>query len=736
VTSRAVRRLAATVVASATLLAAATRARADDASELEALLGDSIVSTASRAAEGESAAPATTTTLTAEDLRRYGIHSLDEAINYLALGMVTQNPLHSVDVGARGVLLTSDFGNHVLLLVDGHAVNEQWDGTAYFERGAAIPMELVDHIELTLGPGSVLYGSNAMLGVVHVVTKRAKDWDGLHLVAETELLTSGRLALGFGKELRLFGRPAEVTAMVEYYTQDGPTFTFGPQRYGDDAVTGAPKRFTPDGPGGVWGGSASRSYYTRIPSAYARLVVDNVELSVRAASYKRGTPYPNLFNVFSGDFDDPGTFERDRWMSFDLKHRAALSSTATLRSRLYGDIYEYDQEINSSAAEDCLEGQVQGCHKSVIGRSRWIGAEEQLSVDWLSDRSLVTLLGADARLRHVEGTLDVVDAVTGANPHAVSPYTRTEYAVGLYGQQWWRPTRAWGLNAGLRFDADERFGTKLSPRATTVLDVWSGGTLKGIYAEAFRSPTAYETSYADPSDQIAARDLKPETVRSVEVSFEQRFGFQRLLFGAFRSWWSDMVLLESLSEAQIGTAVASGQLDASTVSAVQYANVSSIDDYGFNAGAEGAVLTQSLRYAINLTGAIARRSLPDGSKVPLTVAPQVFGNARVSYDLPGDLPVLALAAQLAGRRPADRAFDGGFTPTPYAPTQLELRATVSGAVPFVPGLSFRVSADMATASRSPYVAGPIQAARPDTPSAELAPVDRFRTTLGLQYDLR
>ena len=222
----------------------------------------------------------------------------------------------------------------------------------------------------------------------------------------------------------------------------------------------------------------------------------------------------------------------------------------------------------------------------------------------------------------------------------------------------------------------------------------------------------------------------------MEVSFEQRFGFQRLLFGAFRSWWSDMVLLESLTEAQIGAAVSKGQLDASTVSAVQYANVSSIDDYGFNAGAEGAVLTQSLRYAVNVTGAIARRSLPDGSRVPLTVAPQVFGNARVSYDLPGDLPVLALAAQLAGRRPADRAFDGGFTPTPYAPTQLQLRATVSGAVPFVPGLSFRVSADVAAASRSPYVAGPIQAARPDAPSAELAPVDRFRTTLGLQYDLR
>ena len=80
-------------------------------------------------------APAVSTTISAEDLRRYGIRSLDEAINYLSLGMITENPLHSVDIGARGVLLTADFGNHVLLLIDGHVVNEQWDGTAYFERG-------------------------------------------------------------------------------------------------------------------------------------------------------------------------------------------------------------------------------------------------------------------------------------------------------------------------------------------------------------------------------------------------------------------------------------------------------------------------------------------------------------------------------------------------------------------------------------------------------------------------
>src|SRR5262249_23091752 len=162
----------------------------DEPSDLEAALSEPIVATASKSAEDESTAPATTTTITADDLRRYGIHSLDEALNYLSLGFISQHPLHAVDVGAPGLLVTADFGEHILLLLNGHALNEQWVGTAYFERGAGIPMELIDHIEVILGPSSVLYGANAMLGVINVVTKRAAEYNGFHLIGEMDLVTA------------------------------------------------------------------------------------------------------------------------------------------------------------------------------------------------------------------------------------------------------------------------------------------------------------------------------------------------------------------------------------------------------------------------------------------------------------------------------------------------------------------------------------------------------------------
>ena len=107
------------------VLMAVGSARADDAEELRGLLEQSVVSATSRTSEVARTAPATSSTITAEQLRRYGVRTLNEAVNFLSLGMTTSNRLHGVEIGARGVLINGDYGNHVLLLVNGHAVNEQ-----------------------------------------------------------------------------------------------------------------------------------------------------------------------------------------------------------------------------------------------------------------------------------------------------------------------------------------------------------------------------------------------------------------------------------------------------------------------------------------------------------------------------------------------------------------------------------------------------------------------------------
>ena len=248
------------------LLRGTGAARADEETDLAGLLAEPIVSGASKSAERASDAPATTSVLTAADMHRYGIRSVAEAIDFLGMGMITQDPLHSVELGSRGVLITSDYGDHVLVVVDGHALNEPWDGTAYFEQGLGLPLELIDHVELILGPGSVLYGGNAMLGVINIVTKGAGAYRGLTVVTEGgaspqqglagrftsfapgDLGDSYRLGLGLGQSFHLFGQEATFVGHTELYRQNGPSFEF-PLEAGNVNAAGDPTNYGPRAPG-------------------------------------------------------------------------------------------------------------------------------------------------------------------------------------------------------------------------------------------------------------------------------------------------------------------------------------------------------------------------------------------------------------------------------------------------------------------------------------------------------
>ena len=746
--------------AAALALSLAPALRADETSELDALLSESIVSTPSRGSETATNAPATSSIVTAEDLRAYGIRSLDEAINFLALGMVTSAPLHAVEIGARGVMLTSDYGNHVLVLLDQHVLNEPWNGSAYFDRGLGVPLELIDHIELILGPGSVLYGSQAMLGVIHVVTRRAADRSGAALVFEADVglptrrsgaliapslssdygsrLGAGyRLGAGHGGPFQLGGVPGDVIVGLEYYHQDGPSLELGPQAYGDDAVTSAPKNFGPRAPRGVWGGVADDSYSVEVPSAYGRVTLGDWFCAARGALYRRVTPYLDSNVNVAGDFDDPFTREQDRWLNLDLGFQRTLTEVIDLSARAYGDLYDYRWRNRSSAAEDCFGGVALGCTQYLLGLGRTLGIDAQLRSSWWPELRLQTLVGIDAKQRFIESDYDVVDRETNGLLPIQNDHRRRDTALAVYAQQSLSPTAWLDLNVGARFDYDERSGSALSPRSALGVTPWERARWKLIYSEAFRAPSAYELGYADYTTQVPADDLDAETVRSIEASFEQRFGAHRVMFGGFRSWWADIVSYESLDSAELGRAQAEGLLDPTITEAYIYTNIARIENYGYNAALEGSLLEQRLRYGLNVTHAYSRKDARDGSDPErLTVGPALFGNGRVSYEFPQPGPVLGLALQYQRRRLADRALDGGFARTPTAPAHVELKLTLSGDVGGVPGLRYRAGGHYAFSRVSPYVIGPWQYAVDEATPFELAPLRRMQLFIGLEYRTR
>ena len=736
--------LALFAAAAATMLASAP-ARADDSdtSELEGLLNENVVVAASKTSEVGTTAPATVTTVTAEDLRRYGIRTLAEAIDFLSLGAVTSDSQHVVDIGARGVLIPNDNGDHMLLLVNGHTQNEPLFGRATFGRGASIPLEMVDHIEVILGPGSVLYGSNAMLGVINVVTKRAKDWSGVHAVAEVEPGKSWRGLVGAGVTFKtpLAKDPADLTLAVEYYKHDGPSFFYDYRYGGIDGSTARPYRYSRNGPeNGYWGGVAKNGYYTRLPSGFLRLSLGDFEVNVQASSFDHSAPYRSRYTKVFQDFDDPNSHERDRRIGIDVTHRARIGSIAALTSRGYVDGWDWFADVNASQKAACLgagDSSVNTCAIQGRGRSRWAGLELRTDLDWLQTSQLVTTLGVDGRLREIKSKVDFSDFDTGRPLQSTQGFIdRNDTLIGAYLQQTILPTRWLSFNLGARLDKETRFDGVVSPRFAAAVRTWHGGTLKGSYAEAFRSPAYAETDYTSTVQLPVSGTLSPERVRSVEASFEQKLGAQRLLFGVFRSWWQDIVENHVLSVPEQREAVARGELSLATFGVAQFRNVSRIDNSGLNGIFEGtAGKEQQLHYGLNVTAAIARRVEAGTPTLPLAVAPQIFGNARIAYDIPGDWPTVAIATHYVGKRPIDRAYDGGWPTGNVAPAQLETRGTISGPLPILRGLSYRLTATYAVADRGPYVVGAQQVYEGSTEQfPQLLPIDRFRTSIGLQYD--
>jgi outer membrane receptor for ferrienterochelin and colicins len=747
------RALLSSTVALALALSFAATARAQSSDALEELLGQTIVSTPSRDSETDTTAPATSSVITAEQLRQLGIRSLDEAINYVSLGMVTSTSLHTHEIGARGVTINGDYGNHVLLLLDGHALNEAWNGTAYFERGAGIPFDAIDHIEVMLGPGSVMYGSQAMLGVINVVTKRAKDFQGVHLIAEGEMVLPSdrsrslkspgsdgyagdlgggyRVGAGYGRPFTIGGSPSELTLSLDYYRYRGPTWELGPQPYGDDWVTGAPKDFGPKAPAGVWGGSLRDADYLEAPAAYARFSTGDFSAALHASAYRRSTVFSDSLAAYAGDFDDPHNRELDRFLNLDLSQRFALTPRIGLVLRAFGDLYDYTWHNASSAAEDCPEGYVEGCDRTLLGVARGLGGEVQTQIQWPVLRG-ATLIGVVANARNVEDEL----TLTGPVGPSVAPLggNRNDGLIAPYASQSLSPTRWLDLSLGLRLDHDTRFGDKLSPRTAAGVTPWRGGRLKVVYAEAFRAPSGYEMTYSDPNSQVPAPDLGPESVRSVQGSIEQRVGRHRLFFEVFRSSWSGVVGTGMLSQAELDAAIARGEITAGLTEAYRRENLGRIQNYGYNAAYEGAALKGRLRFGLNMTAARTRIDEGDGSGAqPPVVAPQAFGNARIAYDLPRSFPTLAVAARFTGRRPADRVYDGGFTPPPSAPPLLALKLAATGVMPAVPALRYRVGGEYSFAKVEPYVIGANAYANDNVTTALLAPTRRAHAFVGLEY---
>ena len=147
--------------------------------------------------------------ITQEDIRRSGATSIPEALRLADNLQVAQKNSHDWAISARG--FNTDLANKLLVMVDGRTVYTPlysgvfWDVQDYV-------LEDIDHIEVISGPGGALWGANAVNGVINIITKSAKDTQGLYADAgggtQPRDFASARYGgvLGPDTEFRVYGK--------------------------------------------------------------------------------------------------------------------------------------------------------------------------------------------------------------------------------------------------------------------------------------------------------------------------------------------------------------------------------------------------------------------------------------------------------------------------------------------------------------------------------------------------
>lgn len=141
-------------------------------------LADLQVTSVSRSAQSVGEAPAAIFVITADDMIRSGVRSIPAALRLAPNLQVARLDSANYAISARGFNHSSGTANKLLVLMDGRIVYTPLYSGVFWDEQNAI-MEDLDRIEVVSGPGGALWGSNAVNGVINIVSRDAHETQGL-----------------------------------------------------------------------------------------------------------------------------------------------------------------------------------------------------------------------------------------------------------------------------------------------------------------------------------------------------------------------------------------------------------------------------------------------------------------------------------------------------------------------------------------------------------------------------
>ena len=384
--------------------------------------------------------------------------------------------------GATSVFMRGTNSNHVKVLVDGIDVSDPSSPTATFDFGQFLTPD-IERVEVLRGPQSGLYGSDAIGGVINVITKSGNGPAQFTAGLEGGSFDTFNQTAGVGGSTGPF-----------HYTADIEHFHVGA---------------TPVTPLNLLAPNEKRidDYYDNL-TASTKLgydVTDNFGLGLVAHysnTHLRNTGENYAFAPPFIDYPDASQTESDTLQYY---------ARATARLSLLGGRLE--QTLGLGYTSDTSTGV-----SPDLGTSYNTG--ERVKLDWQGD---IKISHGETLVLGAEHTRDNISLPIIAHTIIDSGYAELQS----------NPFENFNDTVSVRYDANSRFGGSTTYRfAPTYLVAATGTKLEASVGSGFKAPTLSELFQSFPPFFFANPNLKPERSTGYDVGFEQYLSPQKVQFGA------------------------------------------------------------------------------------------------------------------------------------------------------------------------------------------------------------
>jgi outer membrane receptor for ferrienterochelin and colicins len=467
------------------------------------------VYSASKHMQSAAEAPASVTVVTADEIQKYGYRNLADILRSVPGFYVTYDRDYSF-VGVRGFGRLGDWNSRILVLIDGHRINNNVLGQAMVGNEFLVDVDMIERVEIVCGPSSSLYGANAFFAVINVITRTAKEVRNWELSFQAGSFGTYEGRATYAHQLHGLG----VLLSGTFYNSQGQTLFF-------------PQFATPANNNGI----TSDTDYESYKHILATITFHGFTLQGLFSTRDKGVPTA----YFGAVFNDPGDFNIDSHQYFNLGYQHSIGKwqldahTSYDQARLQGPVPEAPLGAGDPIVLNTFSF-----------RGNWWTGEAKVSRTLL-ERNQITL-GTEIRdnLRQDQG-----DLLNPPNTFTAEP--NSSLIAALYAQDELRMTNRLALNAGVRYDHYSTFGETTNPRAALIYRPAGKTAIKLLYGRAFSAPDVYETTPDFGTFYDHNLELQPEHIQTLEARIEQGLGqhFQ-VSSGVYRNQIANLITLAQL----------------------------------------------------------------------------------------------------------------------------------------------------------------------------------------------